>query len=128
MLDGRVRLPDQRHHVDRSRHVQAVPQGDGGAMRRDAKADANQPEIVEKLRDIPGVSVEPIHRLGQGKPDLLIGYRQRNYLIELKNGNRPCDRVLTPDESKWHARWRGQVVVAGTFEEICDVLGIEVAR
>lgn len=66
------------------------------------KADKNQPEIVAALREI-GAEVTLIHTLGRGVPDILISYRGRWYVAEIKNltgrGNR-----LTPYEADWAAR------------------------
>ena len=52
-------------------------------MRRDAKVDQNQQEIITALRQI-GASVYPLHFAGKGCPDLLVGFRGRNYLIFVK--------------------------------------------
>ena len=41
-------------------------------MRRAARTDANQAEIVAALRGV-GASVQPLHAVGQGCPDLLVG-------------------------------------------------------
>ena len=49
-------------------------------MRRQAKVDANQSDIVAGLRSI-GATVQPLHAVGKGCPDLLIGYRGDNYAI-----------------------------------------------
>lgn len=76
-----------------------------------AKADANQAEIVAALRSI-GASVETLHAVGRGVPDLLVGFRGRNWLIEVKDGGKvPSARVLTEDQGIWHRAWRGQVAV-----------------
>ena len=53
-------------------------------MRRAAKVDENQAEIVRNLRKL-GASVEPaLARCGSGCPDLLVGYRKRWLLLEVK--------------------------------------------
>lgn len=69
-----------------------------------------------------GASVQPLHTVGQGCPDLLVGYGGTNYLLEVKDGNKPpSQRKLTPDEHAWHDEWRGHVtVVTCTWD--CDVL------
>ncbi len=79
-------------------------------MRRDAKVDANQPEIVAALR-AAGWSVAPLHFVGRGFPDLLAGKWGVNILLELKTAK----GKLTPDEIKWHDEWRGQVAIARTI-------------
>lgn len=47
--------------------------------RRAARIDDNQNEIVNALRDIPGVTVET------GKDDILVGYQGKTYWFEIKN-------------------------------------------
>ena len=86
-------------------------------MRRAAKVDANQAAIVAVLRQV-GASVQPLHAVGGGVPDLLVGYRGRNWLVEVKDGEKPASaRKLTPDQAEWHAAWRGQVAVLKSDEE-----------
>ena len=51
---------------------------------RVAKVDANQAAIVKVLRQM-GASVQPLHTVGQGTPDLLVGIQGRNYLLEVVN-------------------------------------------
>ena len=94
-------------------------------MRTAAKVDANQPEIVKALRTIPGCKVESIAAMGKGLPDLLIGWMGDNYLIELKDGDKPpSKRKLTPDEKRFHSQWTGQVAVCNDLDEVLAVLGI----
>lgn len=94
-------------------------------MRTAARVDANQPEIVDMLRKIPGCTVQPLHQVGKGCPDLLIGWMGDNYLIELKDGDKPpSKRKLTKDEKRWHHKWAGQVHVANDFDECLAVLGL----
>lgn len=89
-----------------------------------SKVDANQPEIVFALRKA-GVSVLPIHRLGQGCPDLLCGVRHQNWLFEVKDGSKPPSaRALTPDEKRWRNKWAGQVETITTAEEALLIMGI----
>lgn len=47
------------------------------------RADKNQQDIVDELRDL-GISVLILSQVGGGCPDLLIGHRGKNYLIEVK--------------------------------------------
>ncbi len=73
--------------------------------------DLNQAEIVEALRAI-GCGVEVI-----GRPcDLLVGYRQRNYILEIKReGARP--RRDQKAQQDWIRDWPGQVRIVQTPEE-----------
>ena len=86
-------------------------------MRRAAKVDANQAEIVKALRSI-GCSVQHLHSIGRGCPDILVGYRGRNFLFELKVGK----GKLTDDEKAWALLWRGQVSTANSFAECLTVI------
>ena len=91
-------------------------------MRRAAKVDANQGEIVTALRGI-GATVQPLHGVGSGCPDLLAGYRGRNLLIEVKDGSKPPSaRKLTPDQTEWHAGWKGQVCVVDSIDDALRVV------
>lgn len=75
------------------------------------RIDANQNEIVRALRDI-GASVQPLNAVKQGCPDLLVGYRGQNLILEVKDGRKPPSaRRLTPDEQAWFNEWRGCVYI-----------------
>lgn len=88
--------------------------------------DANQAEIVTMLRTV-GCSVQPLHRVGQGCPDLLVGYYGQNLLMEVKDGQKPPSaRKLTPPEAKWHDEWRGHVVIVSSVREALEAIGIGV--
>ena len=60
-------------------------------MRIKARVDSNQKDIVSQLRKI-GCSVLHTHQLGKGAPDIIVGYDLRNYLVEIKDGNRPLSQ------------------------------------
>jgi hypothetical protein len=80
-------------------------------MRQAARVDANQSEVVDALRKI-GASVQPLHMVGHGVPDLLVGYHGQNFLLEVKDGRKPpSHRVLTPDEQTWFDGWRGSAYI-----------------
>ena len=91
-------------------------------MRTAAKVDANQREIIRILRDC-GVTVQPLHTVGKGTPDLLCGYRGQNVLLEVKDGNRNGSR-LTDAQQAWHRTWRGQVAVVETADDALRTLGV----
>lgn len=91
-------------------------------MRRAARADENQPAIVEGLRKL-GAAVQPLHTVGMGCPDLLVGYGHVNYLIEIKNPDKPkAGQQLTSDQVTWHANWQGQVGVARTLSDAITII------
>ena len=88
-----------------------------------AKVDGNQADIVEALRSA-GATVQHLHQLGQGCPDLLIGFRDRNYLLEIKDGRlSPSRRRLTAQEADWARAWRGQVTVVESVQEALGAIG-----
>ena len=94
--------------------------------RRAAKVDANQKIIVKALRDA-GATVQHLHAVGAGCPDLLVGHRGLSHLVEVKDGKKPPSaRKLTPDQVVWHRDWRGSPVhVVKSVTEALAVLGIE---
>ena len=47
------------------------------------RVDMNQPEIVADLRGI-GATVQHLHMVGKGCPDILVGFRGNNWLFEIK--------------------------------------------
>lgn len=92
-------------------------------MRRAAKVDDNQAAIVKALRDA-GAIVEPLHAVGKGCPDLLVGYQRFNWLIEVKDGSKPPSaRGLTDRQILWHSVWRGQVAIAESELDALRIIG-----
>lgn len=75
-------------------------------MRRAAKIDSNQIQVVSALR-AAGASIQSLSAVGKGVPDLLCKYQGTFYLIEVKDGQKPPSaRKLTPDQVKWHEKWK----------------------
>lgn len=92
-------------------------------MRRAARVDDNQNEIVQALRDC-GASVAVTSHVGNGFPDIVVGFRDINYLFEIKDGCKPpSQRRLTEDEQKWHDAWWGVVVVVNNVDEVLRAIG-----
>jgi hypothetical protein len=92
-------------------------------VRRAAKVDGHQAEIVADLRRIPGCSVAITSVVGAGFPDLVIGYRGFNFLVELKDKTQPAHRhELTPDQRVFHENWTGQILKAFTFMDILSFM------
>ena len=90
-------------------------------MRLASRADSNQREIVQALRTC-GAAVQHIHREGHGCPDILCGYKGKNYLLEIKMPG----ASLTKDELEWHSKWDGQVAVVHSIEEALNAIGCPV--
>jgi len=90
---------------------------------RAKKIDTNQNDIVKHLRKC-GASVHITSMLGGGFPDLVVGVGGKNFLIELKDGDKTESRKrLTPDEVKFFDRWNGQVNKCETLEDIFKIIG-----
>lgn len=91
-------------------------------MRYAAKTDRNQAEIVAALRQI-GCSVTPTHMVSKGFPDICIGWRNKTFLAEIKDGLLPpSGRALTPAEQIWHDTWRGQVCIIDSIPQAIDFI------
>jgi hypothetical protein len=89
---------------------------------RAAKVDANHAEVVAALRAI-GASVADTSRAGQGYPDITVGFRGRNWMIEIKDGSKPPSaRKLTPAQLEFVAAWRGQYAVVTSAQQAIDIV------
>lgn len=71
------------------------------------RVDSNQVQIVKELRRL-GMEVEHLHSVGKGCPDILVGWKGKNVLLEIKKDEKA---KLTPDQVLWHRSWKGQVTV-----------------
>jgi hypothetical protein len=90
-------------------------------MRLAARVDGNQVAIIAALR-AAGASVAILSGVGGGVPDLLVGWRGANILLEIKN---PTGRgnKLTPAESEFVESWRGQVAIVEDISSALALLG-----
>jgi len=88
-------------------------------MRRAAKRDDNEKEIVVALRKA-GAYVSFIDE----PCDLIVGYQGKTILLEVKDGNKPPSaRKLTPNEQKFHDEWTGgELYVVTCVDDALDRL------
>jgi Holliday junction resolvase len=77
------------------------------------RVDDNQSKIVKALRDL-GATVQHLHAVGKGCPDIVVGFKGKNLLLEIKDGDK---KVLTPDQVNWHKLWKGQVNVVTSIDD-----------
>ena len=85
------------------------------------QADANQAEIVSALRAAGAVVVWVKGVVQPGIPDLLVGFKGRTYLLEVKG---PRGR-LKPEQVKFREDWTGDVAVTvTTVAEALAVVGL----
>lgn len=89
---------------------------------RAAKIDANQPAVTAALRSA-GCSVQPLHSVGQGVPDLLCAITGVVFLVEVKDGSKtPSAQKLTPDQVEWHKNWKAPVYIVNSTETAIDLV------
>ena len=81
------------------------------------RADDNQQEIVDTLRDI-GASVLVLSQVGGSCPDLLISWHGENYLIEVKA---PKGK-LSLGQKKFFDTWTGKVFIVRSVDEALELL------
>lgn len=87
------------------------------------RVDANQEAVIAKLRDLPGVEVLCLSGVGDGCPDFCVGFKERNYLVELKDESQPKSKQkLTDAEVKFKQDWTGQVQVCKNFGEVFKLI------
>lgn len=88
------------------------------------RTDTNQSNVVEALRSI-GASVLILSDVGGGCPDLLVGYRGVNFLLEVKDGNKPPSaRKLTEAEQAFFRDWRGTVYIIFGAADAIEVVNV----
>lgn len=88
---------------------------------RAQKRDANEPAIIDGLVAI-GCSVTQLEG-GDGKPDLLVGYRSTNFLLEVKDPTAPtARRRLNSLQKKWHSAWKGRAHLVETFAQALAIV------
>ena len=93
--------------------------------RKDARIDGGQNEVVEQLRDIPGVKV------AVGYDDFIVSYKGVLKWVEWKNIEREvmkCGRIrkgaLTKAEKERLCDFHGPYFVAWTLEQILKEIGV----
>lgn len=89
---------------------------------RKDRIDSNQPEIVEALRKIKGVTVE------LDKDDILVGYKGRTFWYEIKNPDKVGadgkirQSALKDSQKKLLKTWTGHYRVVWDVQQILDEL------
>lgn len=93
-------------------------------MRKRARIDDNQNEVVKALRSI-GCMVQSLATIGNGCADLLVlsPFTSRMHLLEVKDGRRPpSERRLTKDELRFGEFWDVSVVLS--VDEALSAVGV----
>lgn len=94
-------------------------------MRRAAKVDANHTQVVMALQ-AAGATVQSLAAVGQGVPDLLVGFQGKTLLMEVKDGQKPPSaRRLSEQQITWHGAWRGgPVAIVDGVDAALRALGV----
>ena len=82
-------------------------------MRTAAKRDAIEPDVVDALEKIGAT----VYRIDE-PCDLIVGYRVRNFLIELKSKK----GTQTPNQEKFSVGWKGQYRICRSVDEALDLV------
>ena len=95
-------------------------------MRHRARVDANHAEVVKALRAV-GALVHDTSRVGGGFPDIVVKFRGRVFLLEVKDGSKSKSRRQpTEAERKFLLLWwgpDGSVSVVESAEGALRVVG-----
>ena len=93
--------------------------------RYDAKTDQNHSALLKQIRKLPNVSVCDLSGAGGGVPDVMLGTKGANLLIEIKRPDvAPSASKLNDKQEEWHGEWRGQVAIVRTLDDVLAVLGL----
>jgi Holliday junction resolvase len=90
-------------------------------MQHRSSLDANHAEIVAKLRAI-GATVVDLAKVGRGCPDLLVGWRGKTYLMEIKTAK----GYIRPTQEQFFRSWTGgHIAIVRSFDDALDVMTME---
>lgn len=87
-------------------------------MRKIYKTDKNQQQIIDALRDC-GVSVVNTAMVGNGFPDICVGFQKKTYLFEIKRDKK---YILTPAEIEFMRIWKGQMNIITNLDDVMKVI------
>ena len=87
-------------------------------VRRAAKVDTNQPEIVAALKAV-GASVQHLHMVGDGCFDILVGFRGVNYLLEIKTSTGKLNDL----QKEFRGKWKGHKDVVRSIDQALFAIG-----
>ena len=87
-------------------------------MRKYGKTDIIQKQCVEAAKKL-GASVVSLASIGGGCPDLLVGFRGKNFLLELKSTPKAS---ITKDQKIFHEVFEGSIKVIYSVDELIETL------
>ena len=71
------------------------------------KVDLNHTDVVKTLRSL-GATVFDASKVGKGFPDLVVGYKNKTILVEIKSSE---NKKFTTAQLKFMSEWKGSSVV-----------------
>ena len=85
------------------------------------RVDLNQSSIVGIFLKF-GFSVFIASSMGDGFPDLVVGFCGLNFLVEIKNRELYSKNrvLLTDDQLQFHGNWKGSIVTIETDSEAIE--------
>lgn len=93
-------------------------------MRRAARIDDNQPEIVNLFRKL-GWSVLVISQL-KNCCDIIVSKSLRTIAIEIKDGSKPpSQQKLTEGEQKFKNAWQGEYAIITSEDDVMALLAVD---
>ena len=91
-------------------------------MRRARRVDANHAEIIAAFRKL-GCSVLDMSGLGDGAPDICVGFGGIQIMCELKDGTKPPSaRKLTKAEEEFRLNWTGGYKIVESLEHVAETV------
>lgn len=91
-------------------------------LRKYARQDSNHGDIRSAFESL-GCSVCDLSSLGNGCPDLLIGYGGISLPVEIKDGSKPPSaRKLTPDEERFKMNWTGGYKLVENLDDVTQTV------
>lgn len=73
---------------------------------RAKRVDCNQKDIAHALKTF-GATVVDLSGVGKGCPDLLVGFKNKTYLIEIKKDSKA---KFTPQQLQFNELWTGGII------------------
>jgi hypothetical protein len=90
-------------------------------VRHKASLDANHNEIVAALRQV-GATVVDLAKVGKGCPDILVGFRGKTYLMEIKTKT----GYVRATQEQFFRSWNGgYIAVVRSVDDAYNVLTME---
>lgn len=86
-------------------------------------------DIAAALRRA-GASVQSLQRIGEGCPDLLVGYDGKTVLLIVKDVDKPpSERMLSSEQKVWSSGWKGGPLwVVHDAREALRAIGLMVGK